>query len=144
MVSGYRKPFSLEVLTPDGCACRMDAISVIFPSTDGQVGVLGGRAPLVAMIGVGRLRAESTEGVSLEFFISGGFAHVRENLMTVLAEECLPTEQIDAEQAWDELQRAKRTPARTAEERAAHRQLVEAARIKLKIAQGAHKRRTES
>jgi len=143
MVSRYSKPFSLEVLTPSGCACRINAVSVVFPSPDGDVGVLGGRAALIAMIGMGRLRAESAEGASVEFFISGGFAHVRDNMMTVLVEECRPVEQIDAEQAWDDLQQAKRRSAHADADRSARR-LIEAARIRFNIAQRARKRRTKS
>ena len=125
-----QKTFCFEALTPSGRVCSVDALSVVFPAEDGQVGVLAGRAPLVAMMGVGRMDIETAEGNELHYFIAGGFAHVRENAMTILAEECTPLDALNAEEAWDELQTARKIKPEDEREEAVRRQLVETARVK--------------
>lgn len=135
MTSLYRKPFSLEVLTPAESLCRLDAVSVTFPAADGQAGVLAGRAPLIAALGTGRLVVEPAAGGQLDFFLSGGLVHVRENAVIVLAEECVPSERLDRQEAWDQLQRARRQPAETAEQLTARERAVDTARKKFDVAQ---------
>ncbi|MHC4294658.1 MAG: FoF1 ATP synthase subunit delta/epsilon, partial [Planctomycetota bacterium] len=134
MVSYFTKSFHLEVLTPAECTASVDAVSVVFPAVDGQVGVLSGRAPLVAMLGAGLLIAELLSGAKHEFYVAGGFAHVRNDRMTILAEECIPIDQMDTEAIWDELQTARKMPAKTDEELAIRQRAVAAAKLKFAIA----------
>lgn len=136
-----QKSFCLEVLTPYGAACRGEVVSVVFPASDGKVGVLPGRGPLVAVIGAGELAVETAEGGQESYYISGGFAHVRDNAMTVLAEECVATDQLDAEQAWDQLEQARRLPAETDQQYALRNQAIDEARTKFSLAQK-HRRKT--
>ena len=103
----YKKPFHCEVLTPLGSRCACDAVSVVFPAMDGQYGVMGGRTPLVTMLGAGVLSVEPVKGEFLEFFLSGGFATVRENTLIVLANECEVASEIDREEAWEAITKAR-------------------------------------
>jgi len=121
--------------TPSDQVASCEALSVTFPATDGQVGVLGGRAPMVAMLGVGQINIAQSKGKALEFFVSRGFAQMSQNVLTFLAEECLPVAQINAEQAWEELQTAMKLPASTDSEIAIREDLVTTARGKFDIAQ---------
>ena len=141
MVSSFTKSFRCELLTPTETAYRSDAVSVVFPAVDGSVGVLGGRAPLVAMIGSGRLVVVGPSGSREEFYVAGGFAHVRENRMTILAEECTALKDLDPEKVWDELQSARSAAALTDAEFAAREQAIAAARVKFALAQEKHKPR---
>ena len=90
---------------------------------------------MIAMIGAGTLVAVSTEGEKEVFYISGGFAHVRENEVTILAEECIRQADIDPEQAWEQLQEARMMPTTNDEELAAREQAVLAANAKFTLAQ---------
>ena len=130
----YLRPFKCEVYTPDGLAAAAEATSVVLPARDGQVGVLGGHAPMVALMGAGRLAIEAVGGGRREFFLEGGFAQVRENLLTIWADECISVEDIDAEAAWDEIQQARRMPRDSDEERRLRRRTIEAATVKFKLA----------
>jgi F-type H+-transporting ATPase subunit epsilon len=103
----YKKPFHCEILTPMGRRCDCDAVSVVFPALDGQYGVMGGRTPMVTMLGVGVLSVEPVKGEFLEFFLSGGFATVRENTLIVLADECEVASEIDREEAWEAITKAR-------------------------------------
>ncbi len=135
MARGFIRTFQLEAFTPTERVCRTEVVSVMFPATDGQVGVWSGHAPMVARIGLGQLLIETDDREKHTFFIEGGFAHVRENRMTLLTEECIAAEDIDAEEVWEELQQAKRLPTGTDEEFEARDQAIERAREKFAIAQ---------
>ena len=69
----YRRPFQVEVLTPGGRLCSMEAESAVFPASDGLVGVLGGRGPMVALVGAGPLNIREHRGEMHEFYVAGGF-----------------------------------------------------------------------
>jgi len=139
--AAYRRAFRYELFTPEGPAGSDQAVSAIFPAADGQVGVLAGRGPLACLLGAGALTIETLQGQRREYFVSGGFAQVRENLLTVLAEQCQPVDQIDPEDAWAELQEALKLPTRTDQERAWREEAVGAARKKFDLVQ--RRRRVE-
>jgi len=131
----YRRKFSLAAYTPDGPAFSMDVVSAQLPGDDGLIGVLGNRAPLISLLGAGRLALQDVKGAQHEYYLAVGFAQVCENVMTVLAEECIEVSQIDREQAWEEISRARKMPVETDDQRQRRRQAVAAARAKFRLAQ---------
>ena len=134
MSPAFGKSFALEILTPDGSICREDVSSVQFPARDGQVGILPDRAPLIAIIGAGRLSAAPVSGEKRTFFVSGGFVQVRETGTAILAEECTPVEKLDAEQLWAQLQEVRKLPADTDEQYAYRSELIAEAQMRFKLA----------
>ncbi len=134
MSPAFAKSFALEILTPDGSVLREDVSSVQFPARDGQVGILPDRAPLIAIIGAGRLSTVLVSGQKRTFFVSGGFAQVRETGMTILAEECTPVEKLDAEQLWAQLQEVRKLPADTDQQYAYRNELIAEAQMRFKLA----------
>src|SRR5690242_12036197 len=50
---------------------------VALPLSDGELGVLPGRTPLIGRLGYGELRIRSAGGTARRFFIDGGFAQIR-------------------------------------------------------------------
>lgn len=133
----YRKPFRCEMLTPEGRLCSLDTVSVVFPGTDGQIGILGGRAPLVARVGVGSVTILTREDTQERFYIAGGFAQMREDMLTILAEECMPIDQLDRRESWDQIAAAKRLPGDTPEARAEKAEAIRIARIRFRLSQEA-------
>ena len=140
----YRKPFRCEILTPAGRRCACEAVSVVFPAMDGQYGVMGGRTPLVTMLGAGMLSVEPVSGESLEFFMTGGFATVRENTLIILADECETVSEIDREEAWEAIAQARAMPGETDEEFELRREALDLARKRFAIVQTKGKGRRES
>ncbi|MBL7219077.1 MAG: F0F1 ATP synthase subunit epsilon [Phycisphaerae bacterium] len=142
----YRKPFRCEILTPVGRRCSCDAVSVVFPATDGQYGVMGGRTPLVTMLGTGVLTVEPVSGELLEFFLAGGFATVRENTLIILADDCQAASEIDREEAWEAIAQARAMPDETDEEFNLRSEALDVARKRFAIVQtrGKGKRDSES
>ena len=105
-----------------------------FPARDGQVGILPDRAPLIAIIGAGRLSVVPVSGEKRTFFVSDGFVQIRETGTTILAEECTPVENLDAEQLWEDLQKVRKLPADTDQQYAYRNELVTEAQMRFKLA----------
>jgi len=137
----YTRTFRCEILTPSGRVCSAQAVHVMFPGPDGMVGILAGRAPLVAAVGRGAIVMEFADGTRREFYAEGGFCHVREQAMTIMAEACLPVESIDPERAWSDIEDARGMRSGTPEECARRDRALEKARLKFALVQK-HRRRT--
>ena len=140
----YKRPFHCDILTPLGSLCACDAVSVVFPALDGQYGVMGGRTPLVTMLGAGVLSVEPTGGDFLEFFLSGGFATVRDSRLTILADECQAVSEIDREHAWEAITRARAMARETQEEFELRNEALETARKRFSLVQKKGKKKRES
>ena len=139
----YRKPFRCEILTPIGSRCACEAVSVVFPAMDGQYGVMGGRTPLVTMLGVGVLSVEPVKGGIQEFFMVGGFATVRENILIILADECEAAGEIDREEAWEAIEQARAMPFDTDGEFELRCEALDVARKRFALVQTRGKGRRE-
>ena len=75
----------VSVLSPEQTVYEGDATSVVAPAWNGQLGILRGHAPLMALLGEGVLRIENGRE-TLQFRVSGGFLQVVDNVITVLSE----------------------------------------------------------
>jgi F-type H+-transporting ATPase subunit epsilon len=73
------------VISPERTIFDGSADSVIAPAWDGEVGILRGHAPLMALLGAGDLRVR-TAGTVEHFHVEGGFLQVVDNVVTVLSE----------------------------------------------------------
>lgn len=91
--------FRLSVVTPEREVLGADARFVALPSYDGEIGILAQRAPLLTQLGAGLLRVELADGGKRQLFLSGGFAQMVEDRLTVLAEEALEGEAISRDAA---------------------------------------------
>ncbi len=132
---GVGRKFCCEVFTPEGQCRACEALYVQVPASDGQLGVLGGRAPLVAKIGCGPMLIRPPAGKEEDYYVAGGFLQVREDALTVLAEEFVALKELAAEAAWDELEEARKLPTETDAQYRTAQQAIERARIKFRLAQ---------
>ena len=99
----------VRVVAPDKTVWDDEAEEVILPSTTGQLGILGGHAPLLTALDTGVLRVRSTEGAKewTAIALMGGFAEVDEDEVIVLvngAERGDSIDQGEAEKAYAEAQ----------------------------------------
>lgn len=134
-MGGYRRPFHCDVITPEGRAFSGELVSAVFPAPDGLVGVLGGRGPLVTLLGSGPFTPRPVEGQEALYFVAGGFARFRDNTLTLLVEECVPVEAIDPEAAWAEIEQAQQRVAETPRQVELRDEALKAARDKFKLSQ---------
>ncbi|MEO0538256.1 MAG: ATP synthase F1 subunit epsilon [Cyanobacteria bacterium P01_A01_bin.123] len=101
-------PLTVRVVAPDKTVWDSEAEEVILPSTTGQLGILGGHAPLLTAldIGVMRVRAEKDW---IAIALMGGFAEVDSDEVTILvngAERGDTISKDDAQTAYEEAQQA--------------------------------------
>jgi len=75
----------VSVISPEAVLFEGDADSVVAPAYDGEVGILTGHAPLMALLGDGELRLGG--GSERHFMVSGGFMQVLNNVVRVVTEK---------------------------------------------------------
>ena len=92
------KTFHLEIVTPDGPAFKGEVDALVVPAWEGQLGVLPGHEPEVAVMKPGALRY-SRDGKDEWLAISGGFVHIEPATVVVLAETAEQAEAIDTARA---------------------------------------------
>lgn len=132
MVDLAEKRVKCVVVTPERAVLDANADAVVLPMYDGELGVLPGRAPLIGRLGFGELRIRN--GASVErYFIDGGFAQVRANVVTVLTPRAKKASEIDVAKAEEELEAAL-TPTTSPEAQEAAYKAQQRARAQLRIA----------
>src|SRR5882757_5160122 len=90
------------VVTPERALLDETADFVALPMYDGELGVLPGRAPLIGRLGPGELRLQA-HGRTQRFYVDGGFAQVRNDVVTVLTPKAVRAEEIDPQAAQQQL-----------------------------------------
>ena len=123
--------FQCTVVTPERPVLDVAASFVALPAHDGEMGVMVNRAPIVAKLGTGLLRAESADKEHV-LFIDGGFVQMVDNRLTVLTEQARKAEEIDLKAAEQALAEAQAMEAHT-EQAVAERSLA-VKRAKFQIA----------
>jgi F-type H+-transporting ATPase subunit epsilon len=120
------------IVTPERAVLDEPADFVALPMYDGELGVLPGRAPLIGRLGAGELRLRRGQQ-ERRFFVDGGFAQVRANVVTVLTQRALRAEEIDPAAASQALAAAL-AAGKTPEEQDARLRDQQRARAQLRIA----------
>ncbi|MGX1743844.1 F0F1 ATP synthase subunit epsilon [Bosea sp. NPDC055353] len=87
--------FKFELVSPERILFSGEVVSVIVPSTEGEMTVLAGHAPLVATLKAGIVFVQTTDQNGKEFFVNGGLAEVNQETMTILAEQGKFLEDVD-------------------------------------------------
>jgi F-type H+-transporting ATPase subunit epsilon len=79
--------FKFELVSPERILFSGDVVSVIVPSIEGEMTVLAGHAPLVAVLKPGIVMLQTDANNGKEFYVSGGLAEVTATSLTILAEQ---------------------------------------------------------
>lgn len=101
------KTFEAQILTPSGPAFKGMTDGIHLPGTEGRFQVLHSHASLMTGLDVGIVSVSDGNGKTDEFAISGGFAEVHDNYVTVLAEAAERKDKIDLDRAVDAKKRAE-------------------------------------
>jgi F-type H+-transporting ATPase subunit epsilon len=80
-----RGALRVVVISPERTIFEGEAEAVVAPAWDGEIGILRGHAPLMALLGSGNLRVTRAGQVE-HFHVEGGFLQVVDNVVTVLSE----------------------------------------------------------
>lgn len=99
--------FQFKIVTPEGKVCEDTVERVTLPTAAGEITVLKKHTPLVTKVVPGRLVTEH-DGRTDSLAIADGFLEVRESgEVVLLADTAQKSEEIDAAEAKDAMQRAK-------------------------------------
>jgi F-type H+-transporting ATPase subunit epsilon len=134
-VQPSRADLQCVVVTPERAVLDQAADFVALPMYDGELGVLPGRAPLIGRLGYGELRIRRGEQQQ-RFFIDGGFAQVRANVVTVLTSRAQRGQDIDIQAVTHSLD-SPAEPSTNYEERQAQLKFQERARAQIRVARHA-------
>src|ERR1700743_132409 len=85
---------AFDLVSPERLLLSADADMVTVPGTEGYLGVVAGRAPLVPTLRAGMIDVQAN-GRDDRYFIRGGFAEIGPAKITVLAEEAIPMTELD-------------------------------------------------
>jgi F-type H+-transporting ATPase subunit epsilon len=89
---------TVRVIAPDKTVWDAPAEEVILPSTTGQLGILTGHAPLLSALEPGVLRVRESKGWQ-SIALTGGFAEVDANEVTILVNGAERGDTIDKDEA---------------------------------------------
>lgn len=90
--------FSLEIVTPHKIVLKDEVERIIVRTTEGDMGVLPGHAPLVAELSIGEMKIQK-EGNPDYYFIAGGFLEISKTKVMILADKAIKADEIDIEEA---------------------------------------------
>ncbi|NIY71039.1 F0F1 ATP synthase subunit epsilon [Marivivens donghaensis] len=106
--------FQFDLVSPERKLASVQATEVQIPGADGAMTAMAGHAATITTLRPGILRVVHTGGTD-EYIVSGGFAEIGGENVSVLAERALPTDEV-TQDAFD---------AMVAEYRAAHEKALE-------------------
>jgi F-type H+-transporting ATPase subunit epsilon len=75
----------VSVISPEAVLFEGETDSVVAPAYDGEIGILTGHAPLMALLGNGELRLGAGGGP--RFNVSGGFMQVFSDDVRIVTEK---------------------------------------------------------
>lgn len=113
------KTFHFELVSPEKLLVSEPAEQVVVPGAEGDFAVLAGHAPVISTLRPGVLTVRTGDGKDRRLYVSGGFAEVSPESLTILAQQAV--DMAGVEPAWTSAQieaaEASLASAKTDEER---------------------------
>ena len=109
----------LEVVTPDKMVLSQDVDIVVATGTEGEFGVLHNHIPFITTLREGELRYRDSGNVHY-MAVTGGFAEVLPDKVTILAEAAELAREIDIDRAQRARERAEERLAKAKSEELDH------------------------
>ena len=91
-------PMRLEIITAEQEVYSEDVDVLVAPGLEGQLGILPHHAPLMTVIQPGEIMIRK-DGEESYLAVTGGFMEVLGNKVTILADACEPSDEINEERA---------------------------------------------
>jgi F-type H+-transporting ATPase subunit epsilon len=95
--------FQCTLVTPETQLFDQPASAATLPAHDGLIGIQTDHAPILLRIGAGPLTIKKTGGGDVSYFIAGGVAQMKDNVLTILTDEAVSPDKLDIEAAKSEL-----------------------------------------
>src|ERR1700710_1482046 len=87
-------PVDLEIVSPERLLLSRPVEMVVIPAYEGEMGVLPLHAPMIVLLRGGTVRLHENGQVTDRLFVSGGFAEITPERVTVLADETFTIEEL--------------------------------------------------
>jgi F-type H+-transporting ATPase subunit epsilon len=88
--------FPFELVSPEKIVFSGDVEAVVVPGVEGEFTVLKDHAPTLALLKPGILEFDRTPSQKTKLFVRGGFAQIAAEGLTILAEQAIALEELDA------------------------------------------------
>ncbi|MDR7036152.1 MULTISPECIES: ATP synthase F1 subunit epsilon [Methylobacterium] len=92
-----------ELVSPGRIVFSGEVRSVVLLGVEGDMTILPDHAPILTMLHPGIVFATDVTGTGRRAFVSGGFAEMSNNRLTILAERVLPMEELTRDQLEEEI-----------------------------------------
>ncbi len=89
--------FNFELVSPERLLFSEQVTAVVVPGSDGYFTVMANHAPLMSTIRPGVVEATLASGGTKKIFVRGGFVDVAGKSFTLLAEQAMPVEDLNAD-----------------------------------------------
>jgi F-type H+-transporting ATPase subunit epsilon len=99
-------PIDLEIVSPEKLLLSRPVEMVVIPAAEGEMGVLGQHAPMIVLLQGGTIQLYGDQ-VTERLFVSGGFAEITPQRVTVLANEVTPPAQLSRSEGERRLEAAE-------------------------------------
>jgi F-type H+-transporting ATPase subunit epsilon len=130
---------NVSIVSPEAKVWQGDADLVVARSPEGEFGIMNGHIPFLAALVPGRVRVVSG-GDSEEFFVPGGFLEASgpqdDYHVIVLADDADDLSELDAAEARERLEEARRQHEKDQDERTQAQLQIELARVEIAESRG--------
>lgn len=99
--------FHFELVSPEKLLFSGEVESVVVPGAEGAFTVLKDHAPVMSTLKPGLVEVSQGGGKAQRLFVRGGFADVAAGGLTILAEQAVPVEELDAGRIAAEIKNAE-------------------------------------
>ena len=99
-------PLNVELVAADRTVWLGEATMVIARTSEGEIGVLSGHAPVLGVLVPGAVQIRQTDDQRVIAAVHGGFLSIADNTVAILAEQVELAEDIDVDRARQALERA--------------------------------------
>ncbi len=125
----------IRVIAPDKIVWDAEAEELILPSSTGQLGILNGHIPLLTALDIGVMRVRIKKDWK-PIILSGGFAEVNKDIVTILVNGAEEISEINLEQAKSDLEIATNAveEAKSNKDKIEATQMLRKAKAKLQAA----------
>ncbi|MBZ2196305.1 F0F1 ATP synthase subunit epsilon [Occultella gossypii] len=90
-------PLNVEIVSPDRTWWSGEAVSIGAPAADGDLGILTGHQPVLAVLRRGVVRVRPTSGEPITMDVDGGFISVDQDSVTIVVDPTTNEDQSSGE-----------------------------------------------
>lgn len=98
--------FKIKVVTYEEKVLEQEAEFVLVRTTEGDMGILPNHSPFIAGLSTGEMKIR-LNGKEEKYFVSEGLLEISNNVVTIIATEAIPADQLDVERAKKEVEELK-------------------------------------